>query len=84
MNTLDKIRKLVSNFEQGIEPALLATHKGSYALVDNTGLVNIFGTASDAELFAYEKNYEEGDFCIQEIGATVKSMGFIEVDLATQ
>ena len=84
MNTLDKIRKLVRNFEQAIEPALLATNKGSYALVDKTGLVNIFDTASDAELFAYEKNYEEGDFCIQEIGATIKPMGFIAVDLARQ
>ena len=84
MSTLDKVRKLVSNFKQSIEPALLERHKGSYALVDKTGLVNIFSTASDAELFANEKKYKEGDFCIQEIGATARSMGFIAVNLATQ
>ena len=81
MTKQTNLTELVKQFRKNIEPALVSSSAGKYALVDSNGLVELFMSSGDAEIFALAQDMEVGKFCIQEVGADIRSFGYMGITL---
>jgi hypothetical protein len=77
-STTDASSEVRRNYEAFVQklPELLPVHRGKFALMHDTNIVEFFDTAADA-FRAGRKLYTEGRFSIQEVTDAMADLGFL-------